>query len=295
MQLDTTIIKNKISNILMLVMLGLCITMPVNLQAANYDSGIFEFQKKLAKGGSPRAQYQLATMYETGRGVAKNINKAKEWYKKSAANNFTAASHRLIYIDVKGSGFKASHKPWFKDLVNDAKNGDGEAMFILGDMNENGIGVKKNLDNAQKYYKSSSGTGNLESEHRLYNVEQKLKQKKADKRKKKEAQQKAKAARAEEEAAKKRKADQARKTREAKAAKENSAKNSKLKAEQERKKLEAERQQLAKERRKLEAQSKALEEKEAAAQKAIQDKKENEQFESDLCSGRAARFRTQCK
>ena len=295
MQMETTIIKNKIGYILMVVVLGLCITGPVNLQAANYDSGIFEFQQKLAKAGNPQAQYQLATMYETGRGVAKNIDKAKEWYKKSAANNFTAASHRLTYIDVKNSGFKTSHKPWFNDLAKDAKKGDGEAMFILGDMNEHGIGVKKSLKKAQRYYKASSGKGNIDAENRLYNIEQKLKQKKAEERKSKEAKQKAKAAKAEEAAVKKRKAEQARKAREAKAAKANSAKNSRLRAEQERKQLESERQQLSKERRKLEAQSKALQEREAAAQKVAQEKKESEKFESDLCSGRAARFRTQCK
>ena len=296
MQTDTTVtIKNRTGYILIAVLLGLCFTISATLQAANFDSGVFEFQQKLAKSGNAQAQYQLATMYESGRGVSRDINKAKEWYKKSAAKNYVAASHRLTYLDVKTGGFKASHKPWLTELVNDAKKGNSEALFILGEMNENGIGVKKNLKKAQHYFKSSSAKGNVDAEHRLYDIEQDLKQQKAEKRRKQEAQKakeaKAKEARAEEKAAKKRKEDQARKAREAKA---KSKKNSQFKAEQERRQLEAERKQLAQKKHQLEAQQKTLQEKEAAAQKEKQKKADDAKFESDLCSGRAARFRTQC-
>ena len=98
------IIKNKIGYSFLVTLLGLCFIIPINLQAANFDSGVFEFQQKLAKSGNPRAQYQLATMYESGRGVAKDTNKAKEWYKKSAENHYKAAGYRLTYLDVTTNG-----------------------------------------------------------------------------------------------------------------------------------------------------------------------------------------------
>lgn len=300
------------SNIAKLVLIGLLgfgFAAPTTLLASDYDTGIFEFQQKLAKGGNPQAQYQLATMYESGRGVAKDTNKAHEWYKKSAANNYKPAKHRLIYLEVKTSGFKDSHKAWINQLVADAKKGDGEAMFILGNLYEKGTGVKTSLKRAQGYYKSSATIGNVDAENRLYDVEQKINQQrqqsskaaKQDNQKQKQAEQKNKeaAARAKQDNVQKQQADAARKQKAARdKARAEETRKARYKAEQERKKLEAERLKLAEERRKLAAQKQALAKEKAAKQKAAAAQKaeaEPEHFESELCTGKAARFRTQCK
>ncbi|MCW9047028.1 MAG: hypothetical protein OQK46_03025 [Gammaproteobacteria bacterium] len=262
-------------------------------QAANYDSGIFDFQQKLADNGNPQAQYKLAAMYESGRGVAKDISKAKDWYQKAAANNYKPAKHRLTYLEVKRSGFKASHKPWLKDLSADSRKGDLEAMYMLGEMHENGTGVKRNLKQARSYYKAASTRGSVDAENRLYVVEEKLYRAKADRLAAREAKLAA------QETEQKKKDAQARKAREAQ--KKNTESNKQKQAQKneanERHKLEMERKNLAEERRKLEAQQKELLRKEKAAKVAVREKeiKEPQGFESDLCTGRAARFRTQCK
>lgn len=258
--------------------------------AANYDAGIFEFQQKLAKTGNPQAQYKLANMYENGRGASKDTLKAKEWYKKSAANNYKPAKHRLTYLDVKASGFKASHKPWLKDLSADAKKGDVEAMFLLGEMNEKGTGIKKNLKQAKAYYKAASVKGSVDAENRLYDVEDKINREKANKI----ARQEKKLA---EQEAKQKKKDAATRKAKQQSTQSNKQKQAQLKAIQERNRLSNERRLLAEEKRKLEAKQKALAKREAAAKTAAKEKKAStpEGFESDLCSGRAARFRTQCK
>lgn len=259
-------------------------------QAANYDAGIFEFQQKLAKAGNPQAQYKLADMYENGRGASKDILKAKQWYKKSAANNYKPAKHRLTYLDVKAGGFKASHKPWLKDLSADAKKGDVEAMFLLGEMNEKGTGIKKNLKQAKAYYKAASIKGSVDAENRLYDIEDQLHREKANKIARQEKKL------AEKEAKHKKKETATRKAKQ-QSTKSNKQKKAQLKAIQERNRLTNERRQLAEEKRKLEAQQKALAKREAAAKASSKEKKDAgpEGFESDLCSGRAARFRTQCK
>ncbi len=267
----------------MTLLLGLS-TPAVN--ASNYDSGVFEFQQKLAKGGNAQAQYQLATMYESGRGVAKNIGKAREWYEKAAANNFTAAKHRLTYLDIKTKGFKASHKGWVSELSNDAKKGNGEAMYILGDMYQNGIGVKQNLKRAQEYYKSSATRGNVDAENRLFEVEQQLQRQQAQQQQQN---------RAREEAARKQ-AEQERMAQQ-RAAKAEEARQARMKADAEKQRLENERRRLDAERRKLEAQQRALQAQKAAQQKAAEaeaKKAEDDKFEAELCTGKAARFRTQC-
>lgn len=258
--------------------------------ASNYDAGIFEFQQKLANSGNPQAQYKLADMYENGRGASKDILKAKEWYKKSAANNYKPAKHRLTYIDVKAGGFKASHKPWLKDLSADAKKGEVEAMYLLGEMNENGTGIKKNLKQAKAYYKAASIKGSVDAENRLYEVEDKLHRAKANKIAKREK------SLAEQEAKQKKKDAATRKAKQ-KSTQSNKQKQAQLKAIQERNRLTNERRLLAEEKRKLEAKQKALAKREAAAKAVAKEKKAAGPagFESDLCSGRAARFRTQCK
>ncbi len=292
MQANITKTKHRFGQLVLAFMLGAGVAAaPVTLHASNStDSGIFEFQQKLAKGGNAIAQYQLAVMYETGRGVAKDINKAREWYKKSAAGKYTPAKHRLVYLEVKTSGFKPSHKSWLNSLSTDAKRGDPEAMFMLGEMYENGTGVKKDLARAQSYYKSSSARGHIDAENRLYSVEQKLaQQNKAD-----EA--------ARQQATKKKQADKERKAKQAAVAREKAradqARQKQLKAEQERRRLEAERRRLAEERAKLDAQRRALEAQKAAEAKAAAQPapaaENDDRFESDLCKGKAARFRTQC-
>jgi len=287
------IFSTRIASTLLASFVGIFLSISTGFAAANFDSGVFDFQQKLAKNGNPQAQYKLAAMYESGRGAAKNINKAKDWYKKSAANNYKPAKHRLTYLEVKSTGFKASHKPWLKDLSADAKKGDVEAIYLLGEMNENGTGIKKNLKQARAYYKAASTKGSVDAENRLYEVEEKLNREKSDRL----AAQEAKLA--EQEARQKKKDAQARKAREAqkKSNQNNKQKQAQIKAVQERNKLEMERRRLAEERRKLEAKQKALAKREAAAKTAVREKESAapEGFESDLCSGRAARFRTQCK
>jgi len=288
-------VSTRIGKVFLASIAGILFSIPA-AQATNYDSGIFEFQQRLANNGNPQAQYKLANMYESGRGAAKDINKAREWYQKSAANKYKPAKHRLTYLDVKRSGFKPPHKVWLKDLSTDAKKGDVEALYLLGEMSEYGIGVKKNLAQARAYYKSASTKGNVDAENRLYEVEDKLNQSKADKL----AKQEAKLAKQE---AQQKKQEAQRKAAQKKSAQNSKQKQAQLKAIQERNRLEMERRRLAEQRRKLEAQQRALAKKEAEAKakakaearEAPKEEKKSTGFESDLCSGRAARFRTQCK
>lgn len=59
--------------------------------------------KKLAENGNPRAQYCYAVAYEFGRGVKKDIQKAIEWYKKSAEQEYSSAYLSLAELYTNGS------------------------------------------------------------------------------------------------------------------------------------------------------------------------------------------------
>ena len=288
--MHTAIISARTLKILLASLIGVFISITA-AEAVNFESGIFDFQQKLANNGNPQAQYKLAGMYENGRGTTKDINLAKQWYQKSAANKYTPAKHRLIYLEIKSTGFKATHKVWLKSLSADAKQGDIEAMFLLGEMSETGIGIKKNLKQAKVYYKAASNRGNVNAENRLYYVEDKLNR--IEDAKLAKRQQKLAAAQE-----KKQQKEAQYKTNQQKNVQQNNQKQqAQLKITQERNRLKEERLRLAQERQRLEVQQKALDKKEMEAKVISTQVKEPEAqgFESNLCTGRAAKFRTQCK
>jgi len=147
-----------------------------SLQAHYYSASasstsVLRFQQKMANKGHPEAQYKLATMYESGTGVEIDIEQAKTWYNKAAYQNFKPAKNRLIYLDIKQSGFKESHNFWLKDLKHDALYGEGEALFLLGQMYSYGTGVKQDLKKAIRILKKAVASNISGSEFELGQAE----------------------------------------------------------------------------------------------------------------------------
>jgi TPR repeat protein len=63
------------------------------LQAS--DKKALEFQKQRAQAGSASAQYDLGMRYLNGNGVEKNLDEAKQWFEKSAAQGNSMATKKL--------------------------------------------------------------------------------------------------------------------------------------------------------------------------------------------------------
>ena len=73
--------------------------------------------KSLARKGNPEAQYQLAGLYRSGRGVSKNHKTALSWLKASAQQDHAAAQYNLGIMYENGWGVTASRskaKQWFQ-------------------------------------------------------------------------------------------------------------------------------------------------------------------------------------
>jgi len=62
---------------------------------------IFKFQTKMANNGSVNAQYIIGEMYEEGRGVDQNNDKAFEWYYKAKKNGHEDAANRILLLENK--------------------------------------------------------------------------------------------------------------------------------------------------------------------------------------------------
>ena len=102
------------------------------LHAEDYDQ--FKLDLILAKRGDPGAQFYVASAYEEGRGVKKNLKQAFEWFNKGAANKHNGA------------------------------------QFKLGEFYENGWGVKKDKGKAEFWYKTAEKNGSRLASKRLAQI-----------------------------------------------------------------------------------------------------------------------------
>lgn len=252
---------------------------------------VFDFQLKLAKKGNAEAQFKVGEMYETGRGVEKNVIEAKRWINKAAAQGNKAAGYNLLYKDLEKNGVTNKNKAQLTDLQKAATAGDGYAQYYLGLMYSRGVGVTKNSNSAHDWLAKASLLGITASEAEIARVNQANHGAQLRAQQEAEAQQQA------------RRAEEERRKLEAQQRQQQAAAAKKKKAEQE--------QELARQR---EAERKAAEDKaekqrliakkEAEAERKRQavleqrrkkEAEEQTQFVSDPCAGKSARFLSTCR
>ena len=81
--------------IVALVFLSFVVAFNANADNDDVQQGIFDAYLKLASGGDAVAQYVVAQRYETGKGTAKNREKAIYWYEMAAKQNYPLAVVKL--------------------------------------------------------------------------------------------------------------------------------------------------------------------------------------------------------
>lgn len=142
--------------------------------AGSYDNGIESYKKGSFKkamesfiiasnNDDNRAMLVMGIMYSNGDGVTKNLDKAFEWFEKSAnAGNFHALS-KLGNIYASKEDFKNAFK-WFE---KSALKGDNKSAYNLGYFYTGGLGVPMNLKEALKWYEISAKDGNIDAQINL--------------------------------------------------------------------------------------------------------------------------------
>ncbi len=136
---------------------------------------VFNFQQKLANKGNARAQYKLATMYESGTGTEQDLEQAKHWYDKASSAGIKAANDRMTYLSVKQQGYdKAKNSAWLDSIKNDAKESKGDAMFLLAQLYREGLGVKKDLNKSLEILDQVSLLGAADVENEMALIQQEI-------------------------------------------------------------------------------------------------------------------------
>src|SRR5258705_511592 len=78
-----------------LVLLLFTIAIHLHAQQAEADRKLFDETKTQAEKGDAPAQYNLAILFDNGRGVTKDEGEAVKWYRKAADQGFARAQASL--------------------------------------------------------------------------------------------------------------------------------------------------------------------------------------------------------
>ncbi|MDP7052392.1 MAG: tetratricopeptide repeat protein [Verrucomicrobiota bacterium] len=110
--------------------------------------------QKMLIPGHPGAQFNLAAMYEKdGDAVAKDIEKAAAWYKKSADAGFTQAEFMMGWLHRKGEGIPKDPEQAVEWYRRAAVKGLEGALYNLGTLYAVGDDpVKRDLVTAWKWF-----------------------------------------------------------------------------------------------------------------------------------------------
>ena len=112
-----------------------------------------------AEQGDADAQFALAEIYASGRGVKKDIAKAENWYFQAAKQGHAVAMVELGMMYEHGNGVKidtAYAVTWYQKAAN---LDNVQAQFRLASMLESGRGVKKDETMALSWYQKAAAQG----------------------------------------------------------------------------------------------------------------------------------------
>ena len=107
---------------------------------------------KAAEAGDPWAENQIGYMYLSGNGVSKDLAQANHWFQISASSGLVTAKVNLGVDYLYGVGLHADGvmaRQLFKEATD---KGSGPAANYLGVMNQLGLGIPVDLPSARKWF-----------------------------------------------------------------------------------------------------------------------------------------------
>lgn len=130
----------------------------------DYATLFIEYKEK-AEEGDAETQFQLAKLYDDGKGAQQDKKKALYWYKLAADQGLAKAQYNLGWMYGKGDGMPENKPEAAKYYKLAADQGVSEAQFNLALMLQRGNGVPQNKLEAAKYYKMAAEQGDHMAQH----------------------------------------------------------------------------------------------------------------------------------
>ena len=112
--------------------------------------------KQLAEENDPKAIHELALIYLTGDGIARNINKAHELFQKASELGNSESTYLLgkIYLSNKTIYYDA--KKAYNTFVDAANQNNAKAQLMIAEFFLMGEIEKKDYEKALHYFKLAS-------------------------------------------------------------------------------------------------------------------------------------------
>ncbi|TDI56466.1 MAG: hypothetical protein E2O93_06060 [Alphaproteobacteria bacterium] len=133
--------------------------------AQDFKQAVFWY-KRAAEGGLAPAQYRLASIYEKGTGIRRNPRIAQEWYRRAAQAGNAKAMHNLAVLFAEGAVGKpdlTAAVTWFKKA---AGYGVRDSQFNAGILYARGLGVKQDSAEAFKWFAIAAHSGDEQAKAR---------------------------------------------------------------------------------------------------------------------------------
>lgn len=133
--------------------------------------------KKAAAHDCFEAFAMVGDAYWDGQGVEKNPVKARLWYRKGANLGEIIAILKLADCYKRGIGGKVDYSKAMEQYLHLAErtgrfwnkyaDGIGTALYEIGNMYLNGLGVPVDLKKAARYFKLAAKKGNIDAENAI--------------------------------------------------------------------------------------------------------------------------------
>ncbi|HEX3431586.1 MAG TPA: hypothetical protein VHT03_11930 [Rhizomicrobium sp.] len=135
--------------------------------AKEHSTAAAKWLERSAIQGVPVAEYHLATLYASGRGVAADKGKAFRWYLAAAQAGNRKAMSNLAVAYAQGDGTPKNPQEAGRWFLKAAQLGLADAQFDLAILYERGLGVPQNLTDAYRWYVIAAKAGDKESKDRV--------------------------------------------------------------------------------------------------------------------------------
>ena len=123
---------------------------------------------RLAEQGMVSAMHSIAHTHLYGiAGVKQDYDEAFKWFSRAAQNGCPQAMYHLGLMNAEGLGIPRNPQLAFEWYGKSAERGDEDAEYRVGLCHEEGIGTARDLTQALSWYKRAAGHGQPDAAARL--------------------------------------------------------------------------------------------------------------------------------
>ncbi len=113
-----------------------------------------------ADAGDAWDQLNLGAAYDHGMGVARDVERALRWYRRSAAQGLVEAQFSLAHLLVSSGGDPAEAARWMRAA---AEQGYADAQYLYGVMLAEGMGLAVDEARARRWWSRAAAQGHAEA------------------------------------------------------------------------------------------------------------------------------------